>query len=196
MSYDKPAAHMKEYLQIIAPLLSGEAADFSGEQLTGKMTLDAPGANSVPLIIAALGPAMLKLAGTWADGTVTWMTGPATMEEHIIPSINAAAEAAGKPAPRTVCGLPIALTDDVEGAREIIAKELQIYGMLPSYRAMLDREGVEGPAELAVVGDESTLRASLQRLRDIGVTDFNAAIMPVAEGVFENTRDLLQSELG
>ena len=196
MSYDKPAAHMKEYLSIIAPLLKGEAADFAGEQLTGRMTIDVPGATGVPLIIAALGPAMLKLAGTYADGTVTWMTGPKTMEEHIIPSINAAAEAAAKPAPRTVCGLPIVLTNDVDAAREKIAKELEIYGMLPSYRAMLDREGVAGPAELSLVGDEASLRASIQRLRDIGVTDFNAAIMPVAEGVMENTLDLLQSELG
>jgi len=196
MSYAKPAAHMKEYLEIIAPLLKGEASDFEGEQLTGKMTLDIPGAGEVPLIVAALGPAMLKLAGTLADGTVTWMTGPKTMEEHIIPSINAAAEEAGKPAPRTVCGLPMALTDDVDGAREIIAKELQIYGMLPSYRAMLDREGVAGPAELAIVGDEATLRGAIQRLRDIGVTDLNAAVMSVGEGVLENTIELLQSELG
>ncbi len=196
MSYDKPAAHMKEYLQIIAPLLKGEAADFTGEQLTGKIALDVPDVKPVPLIVAALGPAMLKLAGTWADGTVTWMTGPKTMEEHIIPSISAAAEAAGRAVPRTVCGLPIALTDDVEGARETIAKELEIYGMLPSYRAMLDREGVAGPAELALLGDEASLRSSIQRLRDIGVTDFNAAIMPLGEGVFENTLDLLQSELG
>ena len=92
--------------------------------------------------------------------------------------------------------MPIALTDDVEAAREKIAKDLEIYGMLPSYRAMLDREGVEGPAELAMVGDEASLRASIQRLRDIGVTDFNAAIMPVAEGVFDATLELLQSELG
>lgn len=196
MSYDKPAAHMKEYLQVIAPLLKGEAADFAGEQLTGKLSLDVAHAQPVPLIVAALGPAMLKLAGTWAEGTTTWMTGPKTMEEHIIPSINAAAEAVGKPAPRTVCGLPIALTDDVEGARAIIAKQLEIYGMLPSYRAMLDREGVAGPAELSLVGDAPTLRAAIQRLRDIGVTDFNAAIMPVGEGVFENTLELLQSELG
>jgi 5,10-methylenetetrahydromethanopterin reductase len=196
MSYDKPAAHMKEYLSIMAPLLRGEASDFAGEQLTGKLALDVPGAAPVPLIVAALGPAMLKLAGTHADGTVTWMTGPKTMEEHIIPSINSAAEAAGKPAPRTVCGLPIVLTNDVDAARETIAKELEIYGMLPSYRAMLDREGVAGPAELSLVGDEASLRASIQRLRDIGVTDFNAAIMPVAEGVMENTLDLLQSELG
>ncbi|MEP5764769.1 MAG: LLM class F420-dependent oxidoreductase [Halieaceae bacterium] len=195
MSYDKPAAHMKEYLGILAPLLRGEPSDYAGAQLTGKLTLNVADSTPVPLIVAALGPVMLKLAGEMADGTTTWMTGPKTMEEHIIPSINNAAEAAGRPQPRTVCGMPIALTDDVAAAREIIGKQLEIYGMLPSYRAMLDREGVAGPAELAMVGDEATLRAQIGRLRDIGVTDFNAAIMPVAEGVFDNTLDLLQSEL-
>lgn len=195
LSYDKPAVHMKEYLQILGPLLKGEAADFAGEQLTGKMALNIPGAREVPLIVAALGPAMLKLAGRYSDGTVTWMTGPKTLEAHIIPTINAAAEEAGKPTPRIVCGLPIALTNDVEAAREQIAKDLQMYGMLPSYRAMLDREGVAGPAELSLVGDEATLRASIQRLRDIGVTDFNAAMMPLGEGVLEATLDLLESEI-
>lgn len=195
MSYDRPALHMKEYLRIIAPLLRGEAVDFSGEQLTGKLALDVPDAKPVPLIVAALGPVMLRLAGRMADGTVTWMTGPRTLEEHIIPTINEAAQAAGRPTPRIVCGLPIALTSDVDGAREKIGKQLEIYGMLPSYRDMLDREGVAGPAELSVVGDEATLREAIQRLRDIGVTDFNASIMPVGEGVFDATLDLLQSEL-
>ena len=196
MSYDKPAKHMNEYLQILAPLLKGEPADFEGEQLTGKLAINTPDATPVPLIVAALGSAMLKLAGSLADGTTTWMTGPKTMEEHMIPGINAAAEAAGKAAPRTICGLPVALTSDVEGARKSIADQLQIYGMLPSYRAMLDREGVAGPAELSLVGDETELRAQIQRLRDIGVTDFSAAIVPTAEGVLENTLDFLQSELG
>jgi 5,10-methylenetetrahydromethanopterin reductase len=195
MSYDKPARHMAQYLQIIAPLLQGQAVDFEGQQLTAKLALDIPDAGSVPLLVAALGPAMLRLAGTYAAGTSTWMTGPKTIEEHIAPTINAAAAAAGKPAPRIVCGLPICLTDDPDAAREHIAKSLQIYGMLPSYRAMLDREGVEGPAQLAIVGDESTLRAAIARLRDAGVTDFNAAVIAVGDVSVSDTMDLLQSEL-
>lgn len=195
LSYDKPARHMSEYLQIIAPLLRGEAVQFEGEQLTAKLALDIPGAADVPLLVAALGPAMLKLAGTYADGTSTWMTGPKTIEEHIVPTISAAAAEAGKAAPRIVCGLPICLTNDVEGAREQIGKSLEIYGMLPSYRAMLDREGVSGPAELSIVGDETTLRAAIARLRDAGVTDFNAAVITAGGGKVETTLDLLQSEL-
>jgi len=196
MSYDKPAAHMKEYLQVIAPLIQGKPVDYSGEQYKVKLALDVPGSTEVPLILAALGPAMLKLAGTYTDGTTTWMTGPNTIESHIVPSISEAAREAGRSAPRIVCGLPIVVTNDVDAAREKIAKDLAIYGMLPSYRAMLDKEGVAGPAELSIVGDESTVRSEIQRLRDAGVTDFNAAIVPVGEGSLEATLDLLQSEIG
>jgi len=196
LSYDKPAAHMKEYLEVIAPLLKGEAVDFSGDQYRVKLALDVPGSTPVPLMVAALGPAMLKLAGTYADGTTTWMTGPKTIESHILPAISKAAAEAGRAAPRVVCGLPIVVTNDADAAREIIAKDLAVYGMLPSYRAMLDREGVAGPAELSIVGDEATVRAEIQRLRDVGVSDFNAAIVPVADDSLEVTLDLLQGEIG
>jgi 5,10-methylenetetrahydromethanopterin reductase len=195
LSYDKPARHMAEYLQILTPLLQGKGVQFEGDQLTAKLALDIPGAGEVPLLVAALGPAMLKLAGTWAHGTTTWMTGPRTIEEHIVPTISAAASEARKPSPRIVCGLPICLTDDVDGAREHIGKSLEIYGMLPSYRAMLDREGVSGPAELSIVGDEATLRAAMARLHDVGVTDFNAAVIAFGGVGVEKTLDLLQSEL-
>lgn len=195
LSYDKPARHMAEYLAIIAPLLRGEPADFAGEQLTGKLALEVPEVADVPLLVAALGPVMLELAGRHSDGTTTWMTGPKTIEEHILPGISAAASAAGRPAPRIVCGLPICLTNDVDTAREQVGKALEIYGMLPSYRAMLDREGVSGPAELSIVGDEAALRAGIARLRDAGVTDFNAAVMPVGGADIEAMLDLLQSEL-
>ena len=195
MSYDKPAAHMKEYLQVIAPLIQGKSVDFSGEQYKVKLALDVPGSTEVPLILAALGPAMLKLAGTYTEGTTTWMTGPSTIESHIVPSISAAAREAGRGAPRIVCGLPIVVTNDVDAAREKIARDLAVYGMLPSYRAMLDKEGVAGPAELSIVGDEAVVRSEIQRLRDAGVTDFNAAIVPVGEGSLEATLDLLQSEI-
>lgn len=195
MSYAHPAKHMNEYLQIIAPLLRGEAADFEGDQLTAKLALTTGGIPSVPLLVAALGPAMLKLAGIFAHGTTTWMTGPKTIEQHIIPTIGAAAAGAGHPAPRIVCGLPVCLTNDADTAREHIGKSLQIYGMLPSYRAMLDREGVAGPADLAIVGDEQTVRAGIARVRDAGATDLNAAIITAGDEGVGATLDLLQSEL-
>jgi 5,10-methylenetetrahydromethanopterin reductase len=195
LSYAKPASHMNEYLQILAPLLRGEAADFQGDEYSSKLSLDVPGATAVPLLVAALGPKMLEIAGTYADGTTTWVTGPRTLESHIIPTISKAAAAAGKSAPRIVAGLPIAVTNNVEEAKAQVAKSLKIYGMLPSYRAMLDREDAAGPEDVALIGDEETVRAGIARLRDVGVTDFNAAITPFEDGVLEATMDLLADEL-
>ncbi len=194
LSYAKPARHMREYLEVLAPLLRGEPVQFRGEEYRVQAGLQVPGATPVPLLVAALGPLMLGIAGRLADGTITWMTGPDTLERHIVPTIGAAARESGRPEPRIVASLPIALCGDPAAAREQVGKVFAIYGTLPSYRAMLDREGVAGPADLGIVGDESVLRAALARLRDIGVTDFNASIVPVEEGSAQRTRELLRDE--
>lgn len=196
LSYQQPAKHMNEYLQVLVPLLRGEAANFDGEQYQVYCQMDVQGAKPVPLIVAALGPVMLKLAATLADGTTTWMTGTQTLAGHIIPTITKFAAEANRSAPRIIAGLPIALTGDVEQAKAKINQGLEIYGTLPSYRAMLDREAAAGPADIALVGDEAALRAKIKHLRDIGVTDFNAAIMHVDDGSFQRTLDFLQTELG
>jgi alkanesulfonate monooxygenase SsuD/methylene tetrahydromethanopterin reductase-like flavin-dependent oxidoreductase (luciferase family) len=155
-----------------------------------------PGVTAMPVVVAALGPAMLKIAGELADGTNTWMVGPKTMEGHIIARISKAARDAGRPDPRIVGGFPVILTNKPDEAREKIAKELTIYGQLPSYRAMLDREGVSGPADIAIAGDENALRGEIKRLEDMGVTDFNAAITPVEEGAYARTLEFLTSMKG
>lgn len=193
LSYDKPARHMREYLEVLTPLLRGEPVKYEGEQYRVQGGIQVPGAQPVPLVVAALGPAMLGITGRLADGTITWMTGPRTLGDHIVPGLRAAAEKAGRPAPRVVAGLPIALTNDPDAARETMAKTFSIYGTLPSYRAMLDREGVSGPEGIGMVGDEAALREQIGRLRDIGVTDFDAAITPVDEGAYDRTLDFLAS---
>ena len=191
-SYDKPARHMREYLAIIGPLLRGESVTVTGEQLTARgVQLDVPGANAVPLVIGGLGPVMLRLAGEMADGTNTWMVGPKTMAEHIVPRVTAAADGVGKPTPAVVGGFPIVLTKNVDAAKATIAETLTIYGQLPSYRAMLDREGVAGPADVALVGDEKVLRKGLKRLKEAGVTHFNAAIADTEPGAYKRTVEFL-----
>jgi alkanesulfonate monooxygenase SsuD/methylene tetrahydromethanopterin reductase-like flavin-dependent oxidoreductase (luciferase family) len=137
---------------------------------------------------------MLELAGSVVDGTVTWMTGPATIEAHVVPVITKAAEAAGRPAPRVGVGLPVCVTSDVAGARERAAKLFEIYGTLPSYRAMLDREGADGPADIAFIGDEDAVRPKVEQLASIGATDFVANIFGSSEER-ERTRELLRSVL-
>ena len=195
LSYDKPARHMREYLSVLAPLLRKENVSFQGEQYRVNGAIDIADAAAVPLLVAALGDHMLKLAGSLTDGTILWMTGPDTIENHIGPKLRNAAQAAGRGEPRIVAGFPILLTDAPDVARERIGKALAMYGTLPSYRAMLDKEGAAGPAEISIVGDEKALDASLDHLRDIGVTDFNAAVLPLEEGADERTLDYLQSRL-
>ena len=195
MSYDKPARHMKEYIQVLGPLLEGKPAAHQGDLYRVNAGLQFPGVARVPLLVAALGPAMLRLAGTLADGTITWMTGPKTLESHIVPGIREAAKDAGRPEPRIVAGLPIAITNDPDGARQLAGKVFQIYGSLPSYRAMLDREGVEGPADVAIVGDTKTVEAALERLEQVGVTELSAVVFPADEGAVKRTTEFLASRL-
>lgn len=184
LSYAKSYSHMKEYLAVLAPLIRTGKADFDGDMFRVHAALDVPGAKPFPLLIAALAPKMLALAGSVADGTITWMTGPKTLRDHTVPSIRKAAADAGRPAPRVVAGLPVAVSDDPAQARELAGKQFRVYGALPSYRAMLDREGAEGPADVAIVGDEAAVSAQIQALAAIGVTDFMA--VPYAVGMRES----------
>ena len=123
---------------------------------------------------AKSGEEALRLAAEHASGTVTWMTGPATLADHTVPTINAAAADLGMPAPRIVGALPVAVTDDPDALRAKAAKVFQVYGMLPSYRAMLDREGAAGPADVALVGSADVVRAGIERMFEAGTTEFVA----------------------
>ena len=163
-SFDKPARHMREYLSVLQPLLDGAPASVKGETLSANIGLSTPRAGRVPVLLAALAPRMLALAGQQTDGTVLWMTGPATVRDYVVPAITEAASAAGRPSPRVVCSLPVCVTSDPDGARAGAAKSFSIYGQLPSYRAMLDREGAAGPADVAIVGDEDAVAAQIQAL--------------------------------
>ncbi len=173
-SFDKPLRHAREYLDALLPLLAGEQTRAEGETVVarGQVTV---AAEPPPVYLAALGPQMLKLAGERCDGTITWMTGARTLASHTVPSIRAAAADAGRGEPEIIAGLPIWVTDDSERARRTAGTTFELYGQLPSYRAMLDREGVQGPAELAIVGDEDMCRARLDELRTAGVTQFAAS---------------------
>jgi F420-dependent oxidoreductase-like protein len=197
LSYAQPARHMREYLKILRPLLRGELVNFDGEEFrVANLQVAVPGVPDVPVVVAALGEHMLRLCGRLADGTSTWMTGPRTIAEHIVKHLVPAATAAGRPAPRVIGGYPIVLTSKVDEARAAIARNLEIYGQLPSYRAMLDREGYRGPADAALVGDEATLRRELARIRDSGVTDFNGAIAETDGAAFERTFAFLAAVKG
>jgi 5,10-methylenetetrahydromethanopterin reductase len=173
-SFDRPARYMREYLDVLLPLLDGQPVAFTGETVRAHLSLSVPERARVPVLLAALAPRMLQLAGERTDGTVLWMTGPGTVASYIVPTITAAAQAAGRPAPRVVCLLPVCVTSDADAARGRAAEVFALYGQLPSYRAMLDREGAAGPADVAIVGSEDTVSTQISALAQAGVTDFVA----------------------
>ena len=192
LDWSRPYSHTAEYFEILRKLLDGEAVAHQGELLTtrGQLTATAP---RTPILVAGLGPRMLALAGGRADGTVTWMCGRKTLREHIVPRVNEAAEAAGREPPRIVAGLPFCVTDDPERARTHAAEKLAMYGSLPSYRAMLDREGAAGPADICVIGDEKQGGEALDDLEDMGITDLRATELEPTPEDRERTRALLRS---
>ena len=195
LSYARRASHMREYMAVLGPLLRGEAVGFEGEEFRVSMAVDVPDARPVPVLIAALGPRMLEIAGREAAGTILWMTGFRTIEEYIVPRIRAAAEAAGRPEPRVVAGMNVALVSDPEKAQARMGEWIGRYRMMPSYKAMIDREGSDKAADFAIVGDERMLEAGLDRLERIGVTDLDASIFDLEEGCRGRTLDFLASRL-
>jgi 5,10-methylenetetrahydromethanopterin reductase len=196
ISYDKPLRRMREYLDGLLPLLNGQAADAVGETVTTRGSLQIPGAPTPDVYLAALGPQMLRLAGRRTAGTLTWMTGPKTLAEHVGPTMRDAAAEAGRPdgSVRVGASLPISVTDDVDAARSQAAQEFSIYGQLPSYRAMLDREGYAGPEDAAIIGDEETVSERLEELSAAGVDEFAAVVFDASPEVRERTRALLRTK--
>jgi 5,10-methylenetetrahydromethanopterin reductase len=194
LSFAKPYSHMREYLEVLVPLIREGAVSHMGEEFRVNVPqLGVHGGGPCPILVAALAPKMLALTGKVADGTITWMTGPKTIRDHTAPRLNEAAAAAGRPKPRVVVGLPIAVTTRVDAARASAARGFQIYGQLPSYRAMLDREGAEGPGDVVIAGDESAVGEQLQALAAAGTTDFMAVPFRVDgdDDAIARTRDLL-----
>ncbi len=169
-SFERPIAHMRDYLTILTTLLADRRVSHGGDAVTGRGEITPPPAEAPPVFVAALGSQMLRLTGRMADGTFTWMTGPVTLGTHTAPTINEAATEAGRPAPQVVAGFPVCVTDDVATARERAAKDLVVYGTLPSYRAMLDREGYDGPEDIAIIGSAAEVSDRIGALADHGVT--------------------------
>jgi 5,10-methylenetetrahydromethanopterin reductase len=178
ISFDKPVRHLREYLSVLMPLLAGSSVAFEGEDYQVHGAVSVAGATCPVVLVAALGAQMLRVAGTLADGTTTWCVGAKTLAELTIPTIRQAAADAGRPQPRIHCTLPVLVTDDVDAARKRAAKVFAIYDQLPSYKTMMDREGVAGPADLAIIGTAAEVHDQVAALADIGVTDFGAGMFP------------------
>jgi len=183
LRYDKPIAHMRDYVDVIRALTRDGNCAVDGKAYRVHAPLAVRGGSAFPIFIGALMPKMLELCGQLCDGTLTWMSGPVHLERSIVPALAASSAAAGRPMPRVVCSLPVCVTDDPAAAREKASKTFAMYGQLPVYRACLDAEGAAGPADVALIGDEAAVRSGLERVRDAGASDFYAAVFaPSGDG--------------
>jgi F420-dependent oxidoreductase-like protein len=197
-SYDHPGRSTEEYLRVLVPMLRGEPVDVDGEDWTAHSPA-APIDRPVPVLLAALGPRLLRVAGQLADGVVLWMAPARAIETHVSPRLHAAAADAGRPAPRIVAGLPVAVHDDLDEARAATAVTATRYERLPNYRRILDVGGVDDAVDAAILGDEASVTRQLQGLLDAGATDIQAFIVPVGEdprSSIARTRGLLASLTG
>jgi F420-dependent oxidoreductase-like protein len=196
MSYDNPGRSTAEYVQILTGLLRGDDIDVSGQDWsTHTQGRAVQPKQPVPVLLAALGPRLLRVAGELADGVVLWMAPPRALETHVIPTLHAAAATAGRPAPRVVAGLPVAVHDDEAEAREAAAATSTMYAGMANYQRILRIGGATNPAQAAVVGDEASVRTQLQALIDAGATDIWAAVFGVGEdkrASVRRTTDLLR----
>ncbi|MBW2394967.1 MAG: TIGR03564 family F420-dependent LLM class oxidoreductase [Deltaproteobacteria bacterium] len=195
IDFAKPIRHLREFLSILIPLLNEGKVSFDGEVLSCHAEIFRAPENPCPVVVAALGPQALRVAGARTQGTTLAWVGPRTVREHIAPTLGAAADAAGRPSPRIIATLPVCVTDETERIRELVGKLLAMYAELPSYRAMFDREGVDGPGDLALVGSEDQVREKLEELAAAGVTDFAASEFTTNDDERARTRALLKSTL-
>ena len=199
LKFETPAQHMEEYVTILRSMVDTGKVDFDGSVFSVHSEVQRVSTDPMTICIAALAPRMLRIAGEQTQGTITWMVGPRALDTHIVPRITKAADGAGREAPRVCVGLPICVTDDRNAAFERAGGFFQNYGNLPSYRRMLDIEGVESPAEVAIIGNESEVENQLRALADAGATDFLASIFPEGNdsaASFARTRALLKGLVG
>jgi F420-dependent oxidoreductase-like protein len=195
LSYDHVGAHTEEYVTVLAQLLRGEPVAHHGDQFDVEVPSLSVPPQPVGVMVSALGPRLLRVAGQLTDGTILWMANARSIETHVAPKINAAASAADRAAPRIVAGLPVAVHDDVTEARATAASLFAGYGELPNYRRILDIGDAAGPGDAAIVGHEASVTGQIQSLFDAGATDVWAAIFPVGDdrpASRQRTRTLLR----
>ena len=195
LDHAHPGRHTEEYLEVLQAQIRGEAITLEGDEIQVHLPPAVPAPSPVPILIAALGPRLLRLAGERADGTVLWMANAEAVRTHVAPRIRTAASDAGRPAPRVVAGLPVAVHDDAAEARSVAAKQFAVYGSLPNYQRILAHGGITTPGEAVIVGDEQAVTDQLRELLDAGATELWLEVFAVGEdraGSRSRTKDLLR----
>ena len=197
LSYDRPARHTREYVEVLRAAFAGTGhLEYHGEFFDFSSMFEVPGSTPAPLLVAALAPLMLRLAGEVADGTITYWADERALTDHVVPRVAKAADAAGRPAPRVVVGLPVAVVDDVDAARERAATLFATYNAIPTYQRILARGEGAGPEDVAVIGSARDVEVRLRAYADAGATDLCAAPLGLGserDASWRDTVDLLAS---
>jgi F420-dependent oxidoreductase-like protein len=197
LAYEHPARHTGEYVEVLKKAFHGTGhVSYKGEFFNVEAMLEVPGSSDMPVLVAALAPRMLRMAGTLADGTITYWANERAIGEHVVPSISTAAGEAGRPTPRVVAGIPVALVRDVDAAKQRAAKVFAGYDGIPAYQRIRSKGGDDDLPELAIIGDEATVAARIKAYADAGATDLAAAVVGLdddREGSVQRTIELLAS---
>jgi F420-dependent oxidoreductase-like protein len=186
-----PVLFMREYVTILNGLLQTGSVDFHGKVFDATASLSVPESGPCPVMLGALGPAMLRLAGELADGTITWLTGPKTVETYIAPTISQAAQEAGRPTPTVCVSVPVAVTNDMAAGKEAATQYFERYGNAPHYQRLMEIEGVSKPADLAIMGNQSEVERQIQSMADAGATVFEGFVFPVGSDAAASRKETL-----
>lgn len=178
LAYLKPARHTREYVEVLKAAFAGTGrVSHQGEFFQIGAMLEVPGGSDMPVLVAALGHRMLEMAGAVADGTITYWANERALSVHVVPKISAAAASAGRPAPRVVAGLPVAVVRDVGAAKERAAKLFEGYNGIPAYERIRGEGGDAELPNIAIIGDEAGVAARLRTFRDAGATEMALSVI-------------------
>jgi F420-dependent oxidoreductase-like protein len=183
LPYERPAAYTRDYLEVLAAAARGPV-DVENASFTVHNPLEIAPVGPLPVLLAALGPVMLKLAGERTDGTILWLADERAVADHVVPRITAAADAAGRPAPRVVAGVPVCLClpSEVDAARERANRILGEAEVSPNYQRLLDHGDARDVGDICAAGSETEILARLRRFADAGVTDLSVRLLPLGSG--------------
>jgi F420-dependent oxidoreductase-like protein len=188
LPYSAPAAYTRDYLQVLAAagraVDSTRSIDVENGTFTVHNPFDVTPVGPLPVLIAALGPVMLKIAGERADGTILWMADERAIGDHVVPKITKAAQEAGRPAPRVVAGIPVCLcapaqVDEAKARANRVLGEAEIS---PNYQRILEYGDARDIGDLCAVGDEAAITARFKSFADAGVTDLSVRLLPIGNG--------------
>jgi F420-dependent oxidoreductase-like protein len=182
LPYERPVATLRAHLDVLEVAFAGPGpVDVENELFRVHNPLDITDLGPTPVLLAALGPVMLRLAGARADGTILWMADERAIGEHIAPAITAAAEEAGRPSPRIVAGVPVCLCSPAE-VDEAVARTNRVLSeaeVSPNYQALLDRGDARQVGDLLAAGTEESIEKRLRSFADAGATDVSVRVVAI-----------------